>query len=688
MPLGLGDHLVCPGEIQVGRLKLRNRRKPPLPYQNALPWPEPSDDKAVIPLRAKAWARTISGAFYAGLTLPFRFHKTLVFPVLACVVFLSMPAVTNIAAYQFATLSGLKEWRAELLDLCRRAGLKGTILLSTEGVNLFVAGETAGVERLLEALRSRPGLEGLTAKYSESSHQPFTRLLVRIKREIIAFGVPGIDPARRTSPKLSPHELKQWLDEGRPVTLLDTRNDYEVKLGTFRGARTMGLDHFRNFPAAVQALPPELKEQPIVMFCTGGIRCEKAGPYMEREGYPSVYQLEGGILKYFEDCGSAHYDGECFVFDHRVGVDPALSETSSAVCYICQEPLTAQDQASPEYVQGKSCPSCWRAPEEKRAAAFAARQKRLREVTLPLPGSVPWDNNRPLKVPAACDGLTVLETLAVVLPQITPESWAPVFAAGRMRDWHHQPVGPEDRVRGGQRLVQLVPGSLEPEVNPDIRLLHEDEALIVLHKPAPLPMHAGGRFNRNTLAWFLAAAWHPQKPRPAHRLDANTTGVVVACRTRHFASLVQPQFERGEVEKLYLVRVQGHPADDGFICEAAISAEAGTLGTRSVDETGGLPAVTVFSVKHRFPDGTALLEARPQTGRTNQIRIHLQHLGWPVCGDPLYLADGQTGVTPTVSLDDPPLCLHAWKIAFRHPISGERVSFTADPPEWSRVPDR
>ncbi len=593
-----------------------------------------------------------------------------------------MPPVTNIAAYQFANLAGLKEWRPELLDLCRTAGLKGTILLSPEGINLFMAGSPEGVETLLTALRQRPGLERLTAKYSESAHQPFTRLLVRLKKEIIAFGVPGIDPAQRTSPKLAPHELKQWLDEGRPVTLLDTRNDYEFKLGTFRGALTMDLDHFRNFPAAVDALPPELKEQPIVMFCTGGIRCEKAGPYMEREGFKSIYQLEGGILKYFEECGSAHYDGECFVFDHRVGVDPALSETSSAICYVCQEPLTEEDQVSPKYRQGQSCPACWRAPEEQREAALAARQEALQRVTSPLPGSVPYDNNRPMKVPASCEGLTVMETLAVVLPHHPAESWEPVFAAGRMRDDDHRPVQPDDCVRGGQRLVQLVPGTLEPEVDAGIRLLHEDEAIIVLHKPAPLPMHAGGRFNRNTLAWFLAAAWHPQKPRPAHRLDANTTGVVVVSRTRHFASLLQPQFERGEVEKHYLVRVQGHPPADGFVCEAAISAECGTLGTRAVDESHGLPAVTGFTVLRRDPDGTALLEARPKTGRTNQIRIHLQHLGWPVCGDPLYLADGQTGRTPTVSMEDPPLCLHAWKIGFRHPLSGAWTHFEAEPPAW------
>src|SRR5262249_5606336 len=148
-----------------------------------------------------------------------------------------------------------------------------------------------------------------------SAEQPFRRMLVKVKQEIIAFGVAGIEPGRTTSTKLAPQTLKQWLDEGRPVTLLDTRNDYEVRLGTFENAVTLGIDHFRSFPAAVRELPAAMKQQPIVMFCTGGIRCEKAGPLMEREGFEQVFQLDGGILKYFEECGGEHYDGECFVFD-------------------------------------------------------------------------------------------------------------------------------------------------------------------------------------------------------------------------------------------------------------------------------------------------------------------------------------------------------------------------------------
>src|SRR5262249_22882947 len=159
------------------------------------------------------------------------------------------------------------------------------------------------VDSLLAELRALPGLADFNPKFSSSEEPPFNRMLVRIKKEIIAFGVPEIEPAKRTVPKLAPRELKRWLDEGRPVTLLDTRNDYEVRMGTFKNAVSLGLDHFRSFPTAVGGLPPELKQKPIVMFCTGGIRCEKAGPYMEREGFEQVFQLEGGILKYFEECG-------------------------------------------------------------------------------------------------------------------------------------------------------------------------------------------------------------------------------------------------------------------------------------------------------------------------------------------------------------------------------------------------
>ncbi|WP_425613739.1 sulfurtransferase [Anatilimnocola sp. NA78] len=594
-----------------------------------------------------------------------------------------MSSIINIAAYKFAPLAELKPLREELLRQCKAWNLKGTILLSTEGINLFVAGERENVEQLLTVLRSIPGLENLAVKVSESDRQPFTRMLVRIKQEIIAFGVPGIDPARSPSPKLSPRELKQWLDEGRPVTLLDTRNEYEVKLGTFKQALNIGIDHFREFPAAVDRLPSELKQQPIVMFCTGGIRCEKAGPFMQREGFEQVYQLEGGILKYFEDVGGDHYSGECFVFDQRVGLDPNLSETQSDQCYACLTPLTEDDLKDPRFQKAISCPYCFATDEEQQARTLIKRREQLRQATNPLPGSAPYDNQRPLIVPATCDGLSVLDFLSTILKHVPREEWMAICAANRILTRTEVPVSAEHIVRAGERYLHLIPATREPEVNVAIEIVHEDEAIVVVNKPAPLPVHPSGRFNRNTLQSILHTVYSPQVPRPAHRLDANTSGIVVFARTRHFAGLLQPQFERGEVQKAYLARVQGHPPQDAFRCDLPISDSAGDLGSRTVDETAGLPATTEFRVLQRFDDGTSLLEARPVTGRTNQIRVHLWQLGWPICGEQTYLPGKQLGDTQTHETGDPPLCLHSASLTFVHPLSRKRTEFCAAPPAWA-----
>ncbi|MDB6068182.1 MAG: rluA [Pedosphaera sp.] len=593
-----------------------------------------------------------------------------------------MPKFSNIAAYKFATLNDLKPLRTRLQVVCKDWELRGTILLSPEGINLFVAGAPDKVDLLLTELRTIPGLEELKPKVSESDHQPFNRMLVRIKKEIIAFGVPGIDPARRTSPKLPAQTLKQWLDEGRPVTLLDTRNNYEVKLGTFKSALPINIDHFRQFPAAVEKLPAAMKEQPIVMFCTGGIRCEKAGPFMEREGFKNVFQLEGGILKYFEECGGTHYDGECFVFDQRVGVDPSLQETDSTQCFRCHTPLSKEEQDD-RYVPGQSCRYCYQTTAEQAAANLARRHEAIRRASTPLPGSRPYDNFRPLTVPRDCDGFELLDFLTSLVSHIPRAEWEGLCAQGLLLDQHRKPVSGSHRVRVGERYRRKLPGIVEPDVNVDIQIIHEDEALVVLHKPAPLPMHPGGRFNRNTLEYILHHAYHPQKPRAAHRLDANTTGLVLVTRTRHFASRLQPQFERGEVGKSYLVRVQGSPALDTFDCDDPITAEPGELGARNVAMDTGLPARTKFRVIARLDDGTTLLEASPLTGRTNQIRIHLWQMDLPVCGDTVYLPGRQMGDKQTLAINDPPLCLHAWRIAFKHPLSQTRMEFTAPPPNWA-----
>ena len=612
-----------------------------------------------------------------------------------------MSKFTNIAAYKFASLSDLKPLRERLIELCKSWRLKGTILLSGEGINLFVAGGAAEIERLLSELRAVPGLADLEPKVSESDDQPFHRMLVKIKKEIIAFGVEGIDPVHRPAPKLSARELKRWLDEGRPVTLLDTRNDYEIQLGTFQRAMTLDIDHFRQFPEAVRKLPMEMKQQPIVMFCTGGIRCEKAGPFMEREGFEKIFQLDGGILKYFEECGGAHYDGECFVFDQRVGVDPSLHESEMAQCYACQTPLSPEDQLDERFVEGKSCPYCYLETEEERSRTLADRHASIQRLTTPLPGCQPYENQRPLNVPAEFDGQTLLDFLCGILDHIPRAEWERACEEGRIRRRigvgrdrrRGSRNGPEETVaaggteivRAGQRYLHIIPGTCEPEVNADIRILHEDEAILVVHKPSPLPMHPCGRYCRNTLQYILSQVYEPQNPRPAHRLDANTTGLVLFARTRHFAKLLQRQFDPDaveEIEKHYLARVHGHPVTDSFRCDLPISGEPGQVGSREIDTVQGLPAQTDFTVLERFSDGTALLHVVPRTGRTNQIRVHLWSLGYPICGDATYQKGRILGDTQTVDKDEPQLCLLAERLAFTHPLTKQRMIFEAERPQW------
>jgi RluA family pseudouridine synthase len=404
---------------------------------------------------------------------------------------------------------------------------------------------------------------------------------------------------------------------------------------------------------------------------------------MESQGFRNVLQLDGGILKYFEECGGAHYKGDCFVFDQRVGVDPSLKASDAAQCFACLSPLTAEEQSDTRYVPGQSCPWCYRTDSEKTAELVEARNLALRAAMNPLPGSVPSDVFRPLRVPQECESFTVLETFSRLLGHMPSEHWEEQCRAGNLLDSNHQVLGASDIVHAGDRLLHRHPQTIEPDVSGDITLLYEDEALLVLNKPAPLPMHAGGRYTRNTLQHALEIVYRPQKIRPAHRLDANTTGLVIAARSHHFAGRVQKEFAEGRVSKTYLVRVHGHPVQDEFRCDAPIGKESSVSGTREVDMQNGDVATTLFKVLERSANGTSLLEAQPLTGRTNQIRIHCAHLGFAVVGDAAY---HQSDEAPrlTKEVGEPPLCLHAWKIGFSHPASGETVAFTAPPPDWAQ----
>ena len=279
--------------------------------------------------------------------------------------------IVNIASYRFVAIAQPPLWREPIRARCVALGLRGTVLLAPEGINMFLAGSAEGIDGLLAYLADEPLFEGsfveLEVKRSLSAAQPFRRMLVRLKKEIITMRHPTIRPLKARADAVTPLTLKRWLDSGvddagREVILMDTRNAFEIALGTFDGAIDFGIRQFSEFPTAVSGACDDvalnLHDKTVVTFCTGGIRCEKAAIYMHELGLPNVVQLDGGILRYFEDVGDAHWTGECFVFDDRVALDPSLTETGTKQCYACRAVVTPMEQRDVRYVQGESCPHC------------------------------------------------------------------------------------------------------------------------------------------------------------------------------------------------------------------------------------------------------------------------------------------------------------------------------------------
>ena len=275
----------------------------------------------------------------------------------------SVPQIVNIAAYKFVTFDDSVAQRPRFQALCSELALKGTILLSPEGINLFLAGTRSSVGQFLAFLRADTRFADIPVKESLSEKQPFNRMLVRLKREIITMKNPLIKPELGRAPAVGAQTLRRWLDQGhddqgKPVVMMDTRNAFEVDVGTFENTLDYRIEKFSEFPAIVEREKEALNDKTIVTFCTGGIRCEKAAIHMKNIGYNSVYQLEGGILKYFEEVGGAHYQGDCFVFDHRTALNPQLQETETRQCFACRAVVTPREQLSPLYIEGQSCPHC------------------------------------------------------------------------------------------------------------------------------------------------------------------------------------------------------------------------------------------------------------------------------------------------------------------------------------------
>lgn len=268
--------------------------------------------------------------------------------------------IINVSAYCFTELEDLANLRTTLKNKALSLDIRGTILLAHEGINLFLAGTREAINEMISFLHSTLVLPDMDFKESLSDHIPFKRLLVKIKKEIISMGVPEIKPSQFKAPYITAQELKNKIENDPNLVILDTRNDYEMKLGKFADALELPIRTFRAFPESIRQLPAELKDKTIVTYCTGGIRCEKAASFMISEGFKEVYQLHGGILKYFEECGQSHYEGDCFVFDKRVALNPKLEETDTAQCFACRMPVTKEEQQSEFYKITEYCPACYK----------------------------------------------------------------------------------------------------------------------------------------------------------------------------------------------------------------------------------------------------------------------------------------------------------------------------------------
>ena len=264
----------------------------------------------------------------------------------------------NVAGYKFEPLENLDSLIPEFQNKCDELGLKGSVYLSPNGINFSIAGTEKNIDNYIEFMEEDSRFRDIPLKKTFSETQPFRRMKVRLKKEIISLGRDDINPSELTGDYISPRELFEIYEKKEDVIVLDTRNEYETRVGIFENAIDLQLDTFRDFPSAIETLPEEYKDKQIVMYCTGGIRCEKASAVMMKAGFSDVKQLEGGVLDYFKETGGAYWNGDCFVFDERVALDKELKETEYIYCYICREPLSAEEKASPDFKINEYCPYC------------------------------------------------------------------------------------------------------------------------------------------------------------------------------------------------------------------------------------------------------------------------------------------------------------------------------------------
>lgn len=286
--------------------------------------------------------------------------------------------ITIAALYKFVGIPDFEDLRAPLLKVCQENNIMGTLLLAHEGINGTVAGTHQAIKNLLDFFKKDPRLADIAPKYSYEEKNPFLRMKVRLKKEIVTLGVPSVDPNNTVGTYIEPKDWNALISQD-DVILVDTRNDYEVKIGTFKGAINPVTATFREFPQWVEEATALKNKPKIAMFCTGGIRCEKSTSYLKELGYEDVYHLKGGILQYLEDVPKEEslWEGECFVFDNRVSVDHDLNKGSYEMCHACRTPLTQDDLNSTDYQKGVQCPHCVDIIDQKHRERFIERQRQV-----------------------------------------------------------------------------------------------------------------------------------------------------------------------------------------------------------------------------------------------------------------------------------------------------------------------
>ncbi len=282
------------------------------------------------------------------------------------------------ALYKFTRFSDFEDYRQPILDTMLKNDVKGTLLIAAEGINGTISGSRQGIDNVLDYLRSIEAIGSFTFKESYTSEQPFYRTKVKLKKEIVTMGIEDIDPLQSVGRYVKPKDWNALISDPE-VILIDTRNDYEVQIGTFQNAVNPNTETFREFPEYVAKELDPSKHKKVAMFCTGGIRCEKSTAYMREQGFEEVYHLEGGILKYLEEVPEkdSMWQGDCFVFDNRVSVNHNLEKGDYEQCFACRMPITAEDMQSAAYSKGESCPHCIGKATDEQKARFREREYQM-----------------------------------------------------------------------------------------------------------------------------------------------------------------------------------------------------------------------------------------------------------------------------------------------------------------------